>query len=280
MNLTMLKAVQSKFIAVILLFFIAGTSHAQDAQNSPPFIKIFPGKKIFPLFTADGLSHQLSLSRVTENRDWIGAVGGSIPLVQLNLQDMTIQASVAVTVFNRLVKTPGHLEVFTVDYKVDLPVDIRFSQLSLRAALGHISCHFADDGIELFGKKSIQHVNDYITLAAAYDLAAIQGHVYGGFNYSYGTQPIPNKPWLLQVGADFGNIQLHEDVWAYGAIDIKVREEVGWGSTRSFQVGLKLFPYLNYRLRVAYTLRMGFEERGQFYLNTTTLNLVSAFIDF
>lgn len=212
--------------------------------------------------------------------EWIGAIGGSVPALQWKTGNVTIQASLATTIFNRLVKTPGHLEVYTIDYKVDFPIDFRLSDLSLRFALGHISCHFADDALELFGKRSIQHVNDYFTIAAAYDISAIQGYVYGGFNYSYGTQPIQNRPWLFQWGADFGNIQLVEDVTAYGALDVKVRQENGWGSTRSIQLGFKLFARDNIRLRVAYTLRTGFEERGQFYLTSTTMNLISAFLDF
>jgi hypothetical protein len=262
------------------LFLILIAFSLGKAAEPPPTLQYFPGKKIFPLFTADGLSHQLSLSRVTENHDWIGAVGGSIPMAQLNLPDTKIQGSVAVTIFNRLVKTPGHLEVYTIDFKVDIPFDIRLDDLALRLALGHISCHFADDAIELFGKRSIQHVNDYFTIAAAYDVAAIGGYVYAGFNYSYGTQPVQHKPWLLQAGAHFGNFELHEDILLYGALDVKVREENGWGSTRSIQIGARFFPKLNYGLRLAYTHREGFEERGQFYLNKTVLNLISAFIDF
>lgn len=251
-----------------------------DAEDSTFTFRFFPSSKIFPLFTADGLLHQLSLSRVTENRDWIGAVGGSIPAVQLNLPGTTLQASVAVTVFNRLVKTPGHLEVFTVDYKVDFPIDVRCGRVALRVGLGHLSCHFADDAIELYGRRSIQHVNDYVTLGGAYDIPLIGGYVYAGTNYSYGTQPIQHRPWLLQAGAHFGNIVVHELVALYGAVDVKVKQEVGWGSTRSIQMGARLFPDESRGVRFAYTLRMGFEDRGQFYLNTTTLNLLSVFIDF
>lgn len=182
--------------------------------------------------------------------------------------------------FNRLVKTPGHLEVYTVDYRVDVPVDIRFDRLALRAGLGHISCHFADDAIELYGKRSIQHVNDYVTLAGAYDVALIGGYVYVATNYSYGTQPVQHRPWLLQAGAHFGNIVVHELVALYGAVDVRVKQEVGWGSTRSLQLGARLFPHEARGVRFAYTLRMGFDDRGQFYLNTTTLNLLSIFVDF
>ena len=264
-------------IVRILLVVMFQRGNAQDSTTA--LIGFLPEQKIFPLFTADGLSHQLSLTRVTENREWIGAVGGSVPILQLSLPQMTMQASVAVTIFNRLIKTPDHLTVYTVDFKVDFPLDIRLSDLALRIAAGHISCHFADDAIELLGKHSIQHINDYVSLDGAYDVSAILGYVYGGFNYSYGTQPVAFRPWLLQVGTEFANIKLHKEISVYGAIDLKVRQEVGWGSTRSFQVGVKLFPHLNRRLRLAYTLRLGFEDRGQFYWNQETLNLVSAFID-
>jgi hypothetical protein len=264
-------------IVIILVVMMFQKSEAQDSTAT--HISFLPGEKVFPLFTADGLSHQLSLSRVTENREWIGAVGGSVPMVQLDIHQATMQASVAATIFNRLIKTPDHLTVYTVDFKVDFPVDIRLSDLALRLAAGHISCHFADDAIELLGKHSIQHINDYFSFDAAYDVSAILGYVYGGFNYSYGTQPVAFRPWLLQVGAEFANVELRKEVSVYGAIDVKARQEVGWGSTRSFQVGVKLFPHLNRRLRLAYTLRLGYEDRGQFYLNRETLNLVSAFLD-
>lgn len=267
---------------VVALLFLSpfGFLQAGESGETPQRVTFLPAGKIFPLFTADALSHQLSLSRVMDNHDYIGAVGGSVPMIQVDFPGVQTQASVAVTLFNRLVKTPGHLEVYTIDFKVDVPFDVRFSDFALRLAFGHISCHFADDALELFGKKSIQHVNDYMSLAAAYDIAVIGGYVYGGFNYSYGTQPVQHRPWLLQVGTHFGNIVIHEDIALYGALDVKIRQENGWGSTRSIQVGAQLFPYANRHIRFAYTRRTGFEDRGQFYLSTTSLNLISIFFDF
>jgi hypothetical protein len=265
------------FLLTFSLFIPALIVFAADSTDA---IHYFPGRKVFPEFLADGRAHQFSLSRVTENREWISAVGGTIPMLEARFAGGTVQTGIAATIFNRLIKTPGHLTVYTVDYRVDVPLDMRFSEIAFRLAVGHISCHFADDAIELLGEKSIQHVNDYILLAGAYDVRSLGGHLYGSIYYSYGTQPVRNKPWTLQIGADAGEISLHKEVSLYGAIDLKVREEVGWGSTRSFQLGAKLFPRGQYRLRIAYTLRMGYEERGQFYLNRTTLNLISAFIDF
>ena len=267
-------------LAILILCFLVFFSSNGKAQDSIAVLQYFPEKKVFPLLRADGLAHQFSISRITDNNNWIAAIGGSIPILQLNLHWATIQGSAAVTTFNRIIKTPGHITVHTIDYKVDIPVDIRFEDIVLQVGIGHISCHFADDAIELLGQRSIQHVNDYFRIVGAYDVAAIGGRFYAGFNYSYGTQPIQHRPWLLQIGTDFGNVQLTSDVSAYGAIDLKVRQEAQWGSTRSFQIGFILFPRGRFDLRIAYTLRMGHEERGQFYLNRETLNLISAFIDF
>jgi hypothetical protein len=250
------------------------------AQEQKPALSFLPGKKLFPRQTADGLAHQLSLSRVTENREWIGAIGASLPVVQMNFPDATVQASVAATTFNRLIKTPGHLAVYTIDYKVDFPFDLQFSNLTLRLAVGHMSCHFADDGIEILNRRSIQYVNDYVTVGWGYDLPLIGGNLYGIVSYIYHTVPIPNRPWLFQLGADVGNFPLTDFARLYGAFDVRVKQDVGWGSTQSYQVGVKLFTRGDLQLRFAYTLRVGFEDRGQFYLDKETKNMYGVFLDF
>jgi len=249
------------------------------SQGQVPDIDFFPVKKIFPAFIADGLEHQFSLSNVTDNRDWIGAVGGSVPVIQLNVRQIEMQVSVAATVFSRLIKSPGHLTVHTVDYKVDFPIDVRLSALVLRVALGHVSGHFADDGIERLGEKSIQYIRDYVSLAIVHDIPLMGGHVYTSSDYNYNTAPVQHKQWLVQFGAEFGNISVEDYAQIYGALDIKIKEEVSWGSIQSYQIGIKLFEQNNHGLRVAYTFRRGFEERGQFFDRRETVNLISVFVD-
>jgi hypothetical protein len=271
--------VRIKLRIILLAFLVINQCREVHPQSRFPQIDFFPGKKIFPAFVADGLAHQLSLSNVTDNRDWIGAVGGSVPVVQLGIRQIEMQASVAATVFSRLVKSPGHLTVHTVDYKVDFPIDVRFSALALRLALGHVSAHFADDGIEQLGEKSIQYVRDYVSLAIVRDIPMMGGHVYASSDYNYNTAPVQHKQWLVQFGAEFGNISVEEYAQIYGAVDIKIKEEVSWGSIQSYQIGVKLFERNNHGLRVAYTFRRGFEERGQFFDRRATVNLISIFID-
>ena len=49
-----------------LLLFASAMAPAQTE------LELFPGSPVFPRFTADALQHSLSLTRVTENREWIG----------------------------------------------------------------------------------------------------------------------------------------------------------------------------------------------------------------
>ncbi len=262
-----------------LFLFVAFSLAAAYSQQEEDTIAFFPGKKIFPPFTADALTHQISLSHVTENRDWIGTIGGSIPLAQLNLPDALVQVSIAASTFNRLITPPG-LTVYTTDFKVDFPLDVRTASTALRFALGHYSCHFEDDGIELLGKHSIQSIKDYYMLAVAQDVDLVRGHGYAAAHWIHHNVPMRDKNWELQFGGEGGNIDLNQYVRLYCAIDIKVKQEVAWGSTQSYQIGARLFTNNSRALRVAYTLRRGFDERGQFFDQRENAGILSAFIDF
>lgn len=235
--------------------------------------------RFFPAFRADALAHQLSLSRVTDNRDWIGVIGATIPLLQLNARP-AIQAGVGASVFNRILKTPGHITVSTVDYKVDFPIDVRLKLLTVRVGYGHISSHYADDGIEQLGKASISSVKDYVQTGVIMEMPEILGRFYGQAIYNYHNEPDPDRRWTLQVGIEGGEVALISFLTMYAAADIKVKEEVGWGSTQSYQIGVVLFERERYGLRFAYTHRRGFEERGQMYSEKVNANVLSFCIDF
>jgi hypothetical protein len=262
-----------------LLLFVLIPASLVRSQQERELIDFFPGKKIFPSFTADPLTHQISLSHILENRDWIGTIGGSIPLAQVNLNDVEVQASLAGSTFNRLITPPG-LTVYTIDFKVDFPVDVRFEETSFRFALGHYSCHFADDGIEILGKHSIQYVKDYAMLGIARDIPLIGGHAYLAGHWVYHNVPVGNKNWALQLGGEGGNVSVTPFVQFYCAVDLKLRQEISWGSTQSYQIGARLFTRGLRSLRIAYTLRQGFDERGQFFDQHEDANIISAFIDF
>jgi hypothetical protein len=250
-------------------------ARSQEGTNRVEFL---PDTKVFPLFAADALTHGISLSRVTGNRDWIGTIGGYVPILGSTFEKVEVQIGVAVTAFNRLIKPPG-LTVYTVDYRVDFPLDVRLSLVAVRIALGHYSCHFADDGIELLGKRSIQSVKDYVSVAGVHDVTAIGGHVYTAAQFNYNNVPVRNRKWQVQFGAEGGNFPLGQFVRLYAAVDTKVKQEVAWGSTQSYQIGARLFQKGSRAIRLAYTLRRGFDERGQFFDRHETASLLSLFVD-
>jgi len=235
---------------------------------------VFPARPIFPEFAADALAHQLSLSRITDNREWIGAIGLAAPVLQWR-ED--IQIGVGSTVFNRIIKTPGHISVSTVDYRVDFPLDFRLDSLRLRVAFGHVSCHYADDGIEQLGHASISSVRDYLLIAGAWLFPG--GQVYAAGTYNYHNEPTGDLRWYLQTGGEIAAVKPGPWITVYGAIDLKVKQDVGWGSTQSYQLGVRLFETGSRSLRVAYTHRRGFEERGQVYDDQVIMNIVGVVID-
>lgn len=251
---------------------------SQPSDSSAAF-KVLPTWPVFPAFTADALSHQLSLSRVTDNSEWIGAIGVFRPVVEFRDHELRLQFGAGATVFSRLIKTPGHITVSTIDYKLDLPVDVRVGPFALRVGYGHISAHYADDGIERLGKKSISSVKDYVAVYAAYDVAPVRGYVYGGLQYSYHHEPEGGKPVQLQMGSELGHVALFSFLTLYGAVDIKVKQDVAWATTRSYQLGLRLSSSDTYAVRLAYTVRAGHEERGQVYDQSVTNHLVGLFVD-
>lgn len=261
-----LTAFPRGLLAVLVL---ASTLPAQGQE-----LEVFPAVPFFPNFPADALAHQLSLSRLTDTREWIGAIGLEAPLLQYGDR---VQWGVGATVFNRLLKTPGHITVSTVDYRVDFPADVRLDSLRLRAAYGHISSHYADDGIEQLGKRSISSVRDYLLASGAWMLGG--GFLYATAICNYHNEPVANRKWQLQTGGEIGLVRLWNEGRITCAWDLKMKEDVGWGTTQSYQIALLMFEGSGRAVRLAYTHRRGFEERGQVFDQRAVLNLIGVCLD-
>ncbi len=241
----------------------------------------FPEKELFPRRVADGQTPQLSLSKDLDSKRIIGSIGGLQRFYETTLGGMPLQIGIGATVYGNFIRKPDVLDVVTVDFFVDFPVDLKISDaLALRTGWGHYSAHLADDGIEALQLHSINYAKDYIPLVAAYFIPRIRGFIYGGFRFDYFTIPAYGKHWVLQIGSEFARIPLFPGLEAYGAIDLKARQEVNFASTRSFQLGVRALVFGPHDVRLAYTYRTGAEERGQFYTEQTTASLIGAFLDF
>ena len=243
-------------------------------------LKLFPGSQYYEKYFADDLSPQFSISKHLESNQWFGVIGGDIQLFNLNLFKFIFQSSINAMAFNTLIKTPGHIQVFTIDYRVDFNFDTEINKnLYVRFLFGHLSAHYADDGITQLNSYPISYVRDYIGIHLERKISELNGKIYIGSFYNYHNEPVQTKHSTFQLGGD-GGIILWENILLYTALDIKVKSEVNYGTTQSYQLGLR-FPYSKKMyFRIAFTHRRGFEERGQLYNLKDNKNSIGVFIDF
>jgi hypothetical protein len=254
---------------VLVGVLLATCAHAQFS------VSFLPGSSFFPSLRADGLEHQLSLSKITDDREWIGVVGGSVPVLRYADSLTGVQVGTAASVFSRILKTPGHISVLTLDYRIDIPVEVRTTMGSFQIGYGHVSSHFADDGVDLLAPSRRNVVKDYLRAGYARAERSLGGTVYGIIQWNYHSLPSSDKHWMVQVGMNSADIPLSGALSAYVAGDVKIREDVSWGSTRSIQLGVSLAGGASRVLRFAYTWRGGFDERGQFFDSRANLNMLS-----
>jgi hypothetical protein len=242
-------------------------------------ITLLPEEKKYEGYYADALAHQFSLSKHLESSEWFGNIGNVLTLADITLMNIPFQISGAATIFNTIIKTPGHIQVYTVDYLVDFYADIALTESIIgRFQLGHLSAHYSDDGITELGFYPINYVRDYAALHVQYLLDITNGKVYSGVFYNFHNEPEPAEI-TIQFGADAEKL-ITKLFSFYAALDIKVKSEVNYGTTQSFQTGIKFYGSGSYALRIAYTHRRGFEERGQLFAQKDIKNSLGFYFDF
>jgi hypothetical protein len=260
-----------KFIFPLFLFILFTTP--VKAQN----INILPEEKLYHSHFADALSHQFSLSKHLESSQWFGNVGAEIPVIKFEYMKHQLQVSAAGTVFNTVIKTPGHIQVYTVDYLVDFFFDYNLSKnLPLRFTFGHLSAHYSDDGITELSSYPISYVRDYLGLYFQYRLEVYK--IYAGYVYNFHIEPEINNKNTFQFGGDRFFV-ISSGFSFYTAVDFKLKEEVNFNPTQSYQTGFEITGYGARALRFSYTFRNGFEERGQLYNIRSRKHSIGVYLD-
>ena len=264
-----------KIVPFVFLLFLSNSAFCQNFE-----IKLFPEKKIFERHFADAISHQVSLSKHFESTEWFANIGVNIPVFDVGLYNYDLQVSAATTIYNTIIKTPGHIQVYTVDYLVDFYFDTKITNdIAARFIFGHLSAHFSDDGIVELGNSPISYVRDYIGLSGQYKIDKLNGKIYFTGFYNFHNEPPRNKHSTFQFGFDAGHYLL-KSLKAYFAFDIKIKSEVNNGTTQSFQAGVIFPAEQRFKFRLALTHRRGFEERGQLYYLKDIKNSLGIYIDF
>ncbi|MFA8343494.1 MAG: hypothetical protein ACEPO8_11050 [Rhodothermaceae bacterium] len=262
-------------LITLMLILISGVS-AQDLD-----FQFFPSKKLYSKSYADALEHQFSLNKQMETAQWNGNIGGYLPIVDITLNKKnTLQVTVASTVFNTLIISGKHIQVYTVDYQLDFYGDIKLKENTVfRFVWGHLSAHYSDDGITELGFSPISYVRDYCGMKLQQQLPSLNGKIYAGAVYNFHNEPRTDRHMTYTIGGDAA-YKISNSFYLYGAVDIKIKSEVFFGTTQSFQVGLRSKEINGISFRLAYTHRRGFEERGQIYDQKDIKNSVGFYFDF
>lgn len=241
----------------------------------------FPAKKLYSKSYADALEHQFSLNKQLETAQWFGNIGGYLPIVDITLnKKYSLQVSAASTVLNTLIIKGKHIQVYTVDYQVDFFGDIEIKDdMIFRFVWGHLSAHYSDDGITELGFYPISYVRDYCGIKLQQKFPRVNGKIYGGAIYNFHNEPRTNRHMTYTVGGD-ASLKVSDSFFLYGAVDIKIKSEVFFGTTQSFQIGLRSKEVNGKSFRIAYTHRRGFEERGQIYIQKDNKNSIGFYFDF
>ncbi|MCX7984109.1 MAG: DUF1207 domain-containing protein [Bacteroidetes bacterium] len=262
----------------VLLFSIAFTQEKKSVYT------FFPFQRLMPQFTANCTDHGFSVSKfLNKDHFWVG-FGRSIPLVYYRKDNLLADVVGAGTVFTQLDHKPGSFRVINTDFYVDLYVTITWdSSTFFQIGAGHTSHHLNDDALEILGfQHSINYVRDYYRVFVLKRMDIFKGYIYGGFFYHH-TFKVPSGKtplWLFEVGADVVHTHITPALMGYMAFDIKFRDEVNFGSTQSYQAGVRISSASPYICRIALTHRTGYDERGQLYNTKVTIQSLGVYFDF
>jgi hypothetical protein len=236
-----------------------------------------------PKLTANATEHGLSLAKIlTRNHFWAG-IGGRVPALGFKYGHIIGDLVLASTIYSQLDRKSGSIRVINTDFYVDVLLSMTWNEKTyVQIGPGHTSQHLNDDAYEIFNLgHSINYVRDYVKLVVLQKSEFIHGFVYIAAYYHHTFKiPIPgNHIWLFDFGMDALNYQFSEFTSAYVAIDIKLRDEFRFGSTQSYQAGIKIKGASLSTVRIAYNYRTGYEERGQFFSQKIDLHTLGAYFD-
>jgi hypothetical protein len=267
--------------AILIMMTGPGAAVLDAGEPGTPLkFRVLPEERIFPRIHASGQAHQLGIGKDLDSRQWFGDIGGERPLFELSGGPVDVQAGIGATVHAGILRKPPLLQVVTVDFVVDFPIDIRITaDLSVRTGYGHFSAHIADDGIEVLSLRSINYAKDYLTLLGCYRFGEQHAMLYAGGRYDFHTLPVVDKHLVAQVGGEIQPVQLFEGCRLYAAVDFRLKEETAWRAIQSYQAGCMLSGPAATAIRVAYTFRTGSDDRGQFFDRTLTASLFGVYID-
>ncbi len=243
---------------------------------------LFPQKKLVQEFAADGTGHRFSIAKAFQANHVYGSIGGTMPLLESPLIARGIQASLGVSVSTQF--HPGqNIAVTSTEFYVDYAIiDILWTDnLFSRFVMGHTSHHLGDNMFEQPQEtKPIDYSRDYVEGFLGYTTAGLR--LYAGANYGFGfvvNHPV-EKRWMFEAGGEATIVHIGPGLVGYGAIDLKMKQELQYGSTIRYQGGVQFQNGSDRLFRLALTHQTGLEDRGQFHGQRVVVTAFGLIIEF
>jgi hypothetical protein len=257
-------------------FLIGFLFNAHAKTDSLPFkIVILPQYHIIPVLTPDTRAHQLSAIYTNSQNlkhEIIGSMGGVFPIAHLKSNLISAQLSAASTLYTTLLRSNNAGTIINNDYLVDIYLDISLTRnFKMRTGFGHHSHHLSDDALikNLF-PTAINYVKDYYQAGLVYLTQKEMIYALLFYNHNFKTTDFDGANNYsgnikLQFGAEKQLVQLNKYTSIFAGTDLKLRQEIAFGSTQNIQLGLKIHNNTMRNIRWVINYTSGFEERGQFY---------------
>lgn len=268
---------------VLALFSVVSCRlFSQEPAFSLKF-EALPSKRIVPTWSADPTAHRLSGVKSLASDIFFGGFGGVLPLANVRWDSTLVQASAAATVYSSLTSSIAHIFAFTTEYYIDGFADVRINdRFMVRVGLGHTSHHLVDDAYRIYpGIVAINYARDYIMAGGIYSSQELSTQFYllAYYNYRFRISSQHVNGFIFQIGGEGINYPLSQSLVLFAGFDLKLRGELGFGTSQNVQVGIRSSGEHGQTTRLGINFQSGLEERGQFYAQRVNFVSVGWYIE-
>ncbi|MCT4602612.1 MAG: DUF1207 domain-containing protein [Marinifilum sp.] len=263
---------QGIFIILIAIIFTNIYRVNAQYQIEHKLIGFLPTQEIFEPLLADPRSPHFSASLQTFKEDGqtrtIAAVnlGTSFALWGWNALGGKWQLGLETGVFSIFDLDAPSDDLINSDFRVGIPLSLRYGALSMQAKIYHQSSHLGDEYLLRTQTERVNLSYEGIDVLVSIDMGKAL-RIYGGGGRLIKSSPdLKEKSWhagaeLVSPGAIFGK------VYPLVAFDFQRFEETSWNNNYSLRAGfeIKSNKFANRKLLLLFESFKGNSPNGQFY---------------
>ena len=245
-------------------------------------LHFFPDSTYIHTVSADQYAHQMKIENILISKNIVSSMGGVFPVFNFDLPGTTVQASLGTSVHFE-VRPQGQAHVVSTDFYIDyliLDVPLRHD-FFYRFVTGHTSHHLSDNWYEKLNyTHAIHYSRDYIQSFLMYSHPDICLASLGAdYAYVFHLAGKESKRWKIDLSLERMWGHLSESIVLFSSINVKLHQEAGFASSNAYQLGIEMPMQYGKRLRIAYQLRHGLDERGQFFPNHIFRQTIGLYIE-